>query len=251
MIKNTLCAAAFLLLTAAAAGPAELLANARHFTYTYESAVLPAGEREIEIWHTEKLGRNAYYHGIDQRLELEWGITDRLQGAVYFNFSSEQSEDENGAYRQKNKLYGSSLELKYRILDRAVSPFGLAFYGEVLSKPHETEAEAKLIMDKKIGPFLFALNLVGEREWLFKEGKNETEDTLAGYAGISYGLTSALHLGVEFSNVNEFKKGEGFEKKAFYGGPVFSYDAGGWWYSMTVMPKWKEIKKEEENEARK
>src|SRR5678810_823141 len=63
-------------------------ATERRFTYTYESATLGAGEREIEPWTTLRLGRNEYYRAIDNRLELEVGITDRLMTAWYLNLSS-------------------------------------------------------------------------------------------------------------------------------------------------------------------
>src|SRR6185436_16411511 len=67
-------------------------ATERRFTYTYESATLGAGEREIEPWTTLRFGRNDYYRAIDNRLELEFGLTDRLMTAWYFNFSSETAD---------------------------------------------------------------------------------------------------------------------------------------------------------------
>ncbi len=240
----------FLFLIAAVFGllifSGSLLANARHFTYTYESAVLPADEKEIEAWHTEKAGKDRYYHAIDQRLEIEWGITGRLQGAFYLNFSSEQTEDIYGTYSKSNKLFGSSLELKYRILDQSQSPIGIALYGEVLSKAHETEAEFKLIMDKRVGPILLAANLIGEREWVYQAGKNEVEDMFGASVGISFLPGAGLSLGAELYMANEYKKGEGIGKKSFYGGPNLSYDAGSWWFSLSLMPRLKVIQKEDE-----
>src|SRR5206468_7233929 len=75
------------LLVATPAGATE-----RRFTYTYESATLGAGEREIEPWTTLRLGRNEYYRALDNRLELEFGVTDRLMTAWYLNLSSETAD---------------------------------------------------------------------------------------------------------------------------------------------------------------
>src|SRR6516162_9438009 len=62
--------------------PVAVAANERHFTYTYESAVLPPGAKEIEVWATGGFGRNEYYAQLDQRLEFEVGLTERLMTAV-------------------------------------------------------------------------------------------------------------------------------------------------------------------------
>ena len=67
-----------LLGAAGALSAAPASANERHFTYTYESAVLPAGQRELEFWTTWRNGRAQYYSGFDHRVEYEFGITDRL-----------------------------------------------------------------------------------------------------------------------------------------------------------------------------
>ena len=92
-----------------------LFSNERHFTYIYETGVLPPGAKEIEIWHSERLIRRGFYHKIDQRLEIEWGIISSLQAAFYFNFSAEQTENgTNAEYKNVNKKFGSSLELKYK-----------------------------------------------------------------------------------------------------------------------------------------
>src|SRR5438105_4635380 len=42
----------FLALAVVSISPASGFANRRHFTYTYESAVLPKASHELEIWNT-------------------------------------------------------------------------------------------------------------------------------------------------------------------------------------------------------
>src|SRR5690349_5873934 len=58
-------------------------ANERHFTYTYESATLPAGAVELEPWTTVRAWKDDYYLRFDHRLEFELGLTDNLLAAFY------------------------------------------------------------------------------------------------------------------------------------------------------------------------
>src|SRR4051812_1480656 len=68
--------------------PFAVAANERHLTYTYESAVLPQGARELEVWSTARLGREQRYARFDERVEFEVGLTDRLQTSFYLNFNA-------------------------------------------------------------------------------------------------------------------------------------------------------------------
>src|SRR5262245_49356872 len=85
--------AAVIGLGVSAAVPATARANERHFTYTYESAVLPKGAKEMEVWSTFRTGRNNFYSRMDHRLEYEVGLTDRLQTSFYLNFHDIAEED--------------------------------------------------------------------------------------------------------------------------------------------------------------
>src|ERR1044071_8651244 len=59
----------------------------RNFAWAYQTNTLPAGVRDIEVWNTLRTGRNYFYNRLDQRLEFEFGITDKLQSSVYLNMS--------------------------------------------------------------------------------------------------------------------------------------------------------------------
>src|SRR5262245_37079716 len=91
-------------------------ANDRRFTYTYESAVLPAEARELEVWTTARLGRNDYYSRFDQRLEFEVGLTNRLQTSLYLNYSG-VTADSMGVRSSSFEFQGVSSEWKYKISD--------------------------------------------------------------------------------------------------------------------------------------
>src|SRR5689334_11389015 len=68
-------------------------ANERHFTYTHESAVLPPGVREFELWSTYRTGRNEYYTEFDHRAEFEFGLTKQLMTSFYLNWKDTASQD--------------------------------------------------------------------------------------------------------------------------------------------------------------
>jgi hypothetical protein len=210
-------------------------ANERHFTYTYETATLPEGEKEVEIWNTLKAGRDNYYARLEHRLEFEWGVTDNLTTALYYNTK--------GAYTRgggKTYYYPSmSWEWKYKLTDAYADPIGSALYLELGGNAHEYEVEAKLLLDKRIGNILVATNLVFEQEWKYPGmADKETEEViLEADLGVAYFLTPTLTVGLE-SHIHGSKEGdEDLEVMAIYAGPVVSWSTRGAWLALTIMPQ--------------
>lgn len=221
-------------------------ANERHFTYTYESAVLPKGEREIEVWMTPRLGKEDYFARFDQRLEFEVGLTDRLMLALYLNTEAKTAQV-GDAYETEFEFGGFSTELKYKLLDPVADPVGLALYGEFTGSTNEMEVEGKIILDKRVGNFLFAANLVGEYEWEF-EGPNELEREVVAEVDLagSYFLSDRFSLGLELRNHNEFTD-EGWEHSALFAGPVLAYGGDTWWVAVTGLAQLPALKKAEDS----
>src|SRR5437016_3949527 len=87
-------------------------ANKRHFTYTYESAVLPKASHELEIWNTVRLNRKDFFRGLDTRTEFEFGLGGNFQTSLYLNVSSELDAAGNS-----EQSFGFSNEWKYKLLD--------------------------------------------------------------------------------------------------------------------------------------
>jgi hypothetical protein len=227
-----------LLLTASlvAGLAADAQANERHFTYTYESATLPEGVVELEPWTTWRVGRDGFYNRLDHRIELEIGLTDRLQTAFYLNFTA-LTADEAGVRTTELEHEGVSSEWKYRMLDPVADALGLALYGEVTLAPAEFELEAKVIADKRMGNLLFAGNLVTEAEMEMAEiNATETEYIVEVDLAAGYFLSERTVVGLEIRNHTEMPEGS-FEHTAFFAGPVVSYAASGWWVAATVLPQ--------------
>jgi hypothetical protein len=180
-----------------------LISNAqdRLFTYTYQSAVLNKGQREIEVWNTFRTGKADYFSALDNRTEFEIGLGKNLQTAFYLNLSTLTSTATALGIKSldtKNEISFSN-EWKYKLLDPVADPIGLALYGEYGIGSKEYELEAKVIVDKKIGAFTLATNAIYELElepgYKNNEYELEAEEHKADLnVSAAYALNSKLNL---------------------------------------------------------
>ena len=214
--------------------PLAARANERHFSYTYESAVLAPGEKEIEVWTTGRGGRDSRYTRLDERLEFEVGLVPGLQTSVYLNFTA-IGEEVGGALAKSTELSVSN-EWKWRLSDASLDAVGFALYGEVTAGVDEIELEGKLIIDKRIGQLLLAANFVAEQEWEFGVGETAEELHLDGYLAASWFFTPRFAIGFEAWNANIIAQGT-WEHSAIFLGPVVSYSGDGWWMTFTFLPQ--------------
>lgn len=223
-------------------------AQDRIFTYTYQTAVLNKGQKEIEIWNTYHTGREDYFRAIRNRMEFEVGLGGNLQTAFYINLgTSEQYNEATGEVQQNGVELGFSNEWKYKIMDPAADAIGLALYGELGVSTQETELELKVLLDKKIGRTTQALNIIVEPEWEveFKGGEKELEPEISfGFDyGFSYNVNPHWNIGAELVDQNEYLdeseggKKAGWQYSALFGGPTFSYSTDGFWVNFSVMPQ--------------
>lgn len=226
-------AATFLLASLAAASAS---ASERHFTYTYESAVLHPGGREIEPWNTFRLGKDGYFARLDTRAEVELGVTDRLQTSIYLNLSS-LTQDTPLGRASSTTLEGLSSEWKLKLSDPVADRAGVALYGELSGGPGEAELEGKLILDKRAGRWLGALNLSAEHAWEFEEGPGATETTLELTAAGCYFLARGLTAGLELRSHTVLPPGDELTRSALFVGPSVSYARQGWWIAASALPQ--------------
>jgi hypothetical protein len=230
---------ASLLLAAVAAAPlGSASANERHFTYTYESAVLPAGGRELELWTTPRIGRrDGFFARFDQRMELEVGVTDRLLTAFYLNFKSVTEEVADQELATSFEFGGVSSEWKLKLMDPVADAVGLGLYFEVTGSTNEFELEGKVILDKRIGNVLLAFDAVVEQEWeLETASETKSELVLEADLGAAYFVLPSLSIGLEIRQHTELVNGER-EHSALFAGPVIAYAQRDWWTAVTFMPQ--------------
>ena len=170
------------------------VAGSRRFTYVYEVTTSPPGDVEIENWVTWKT-RKGEDHGFNQvefRHELEWGITDKFQAAVYladWNYHRGMSAGERGF-----TLSGSALELIYNFTNPVSDPIGLAVYQEFQGGYRRFESESKLLAQKNLGKFVVAYNATLEAEWE-GEGLAEPKGEFQQSLGLSYEISPRLLFG--------------------------------------------------------
>lgn len=224
--------------------PAPATASNRSFVYTQESRVLGPGESELEPWTTFRVGRSRYYSALDGRLELEHGLLPGLQLALYWNFTT-QTQDVAQPLSQElarvtdSQFTSASAELKYQLSDPTADLLGSALYLETTLGPGESEFEGKLIVDRDIGKWLVAANLIAELdlEPVRTSDGSELEKALvlqptlaAAYAlphGTSVGLELRAPLGVA----------GGGKSATLYGGPVVRWADRGYWAALGVQPQ--------------
>ncbi len=217
-------------------------ASERLFTYTNQTPVLQAGQVEIEPSFTSQIGRKSYYHRLDHRMELEWGLGKNIQTAVYLNFRA-QAHDDGAAMVKETKFRGFSHEFKFALSDPVADPLGVGLYVEYGIQAHEYELEAKVLLDKAVGPVLLAFNAVGEVEIKPQAGgaDPELEGKLIILFGTSFRLSDHVHLGFELRELNVFEHGE-VELALLSAGPALSITGERAWFAATVLPQILDLK---------
>ena len=217
-------------LAAAAAG------SERRFTYTYESAVLNPGDRELEPWSTFRIGNAAGLVRLDQRIEFEVGLLPGLQTAWYLNFTG-QTSGTGMTFAESFHFQGVSWETKYKLMDPVADPVGLALYLEFGAGPAVQEVEGKVILDKRFGPVLAAFNLVAEHEWEIEDTGVATEWEVETDLGAAWIFDNGFSAGLELRTHTGIPVADGWESTAFFVGPALSYASKGWWASLSVLPQ--------------
>ena len=116
------------------------------FGFVYTTDLLPKGGWEIEQWMTWRHQKNnGYFDQLEGRTELEYGLTDQLQVALYANYAwtrayhngpfgattpSEQFSDYNVGPDDRFSAARFIGVSGYRILSPYTDPVGLALYTE-------------------------------------------------------------------------------------------------------------------------
>ncbi len=220
-----------------AAASATASASERHFTYTYESAVLHPGGREFEPWTTFRLGKDGFFTRLDTRFETELGVTDRLQTSIYLNLSAQANDTALGR-QSSTTLQGISSEWKLKLSDPVADRAGFALYGELSGGPGEAEIEGKLILDKRVGRVLGAVNLSADHDWEFeKAGPTGHESAFEVSAAACYFVKPGFTVGLELRSHTVVPGGDEPTRSALFLGPSLSYSRQGWWIAASVLPQ--------------
>lgn len=236
------------IVAAIGASPAAARANPRPLPFTYNYETLPEGGAEVEQYVDLvpdkavgiQSGRNVWYLASQFQTELEYGVTDRLELAVYGAFAPTPSSD---LYQNTSILTeGTGLKerLRYRIADEGVLPIDIALYGEVVEYETEFELEAKIILQKRIGDLRIAANLWAEREWYLS--MNQRDWVIDPTVGATYQITPLWNVGVDSWLRAEFPDPAPHPRPfsvgpQYYVGPAVMLDFGKIWWSTAVYAR--------------
>ncbi len=212
-------------------------ASERHFGFSYESPILQSGQKELETYSDYRFGRDRYYSALDQRLEFELGLGGGVQTSLYLNFTQEMADDGTGKIKNSFLADGISNEWKFKLMDNLTDDFGLGLYLENGFKPDEYELETKVILDKRMGNWLWTFNLTNEPEFHYIH--NTLGFSIIPSIGFGYFLVSErFFCGLEVQYWNFwYDTASPITASLFSAGPVLSYSGEDWWATLTFLPQ--------------
>jgi hypothetical protein len=150
-----------------------------------------------------------------QQIELEYGITDRLDAALYQVY--EQKEND------RMKYAGYKFRLRYRIADKSRLPVDILLYAEHQEKVDAENAyEGKLILAKDIGKLNVAYNQIYKNTYA---SGDHADPEYAAAASVE--ITPVLRFGVE-------SKGN-YRTDKYAAGPTLSWVGGRIWANIGAV----------------
>ncbi len=229
------------------------------FGYVYTTDTHPKGAREIEQWITRRHGQARGDYDLWQfRTEVEYGVTNDLQAALYLNYDSvsafrnrpdgttgpgafvPDAVDPNSRYRQ-TFIESVSNEWIWRVLSPYKDPIGLALYIEPSWGPDKRELEGKLIVQKNFldDRLVSAANLTAAAERERFHGEWEREGELELTTGVAYAFRPRWHAGLEYRRRTGYEGSTFARGKRQYSanflGPSIHYATRTWWVTATWL----------------
>jgi hypothetical protein len=208
-------------------------ADPRPFTFTTDTYPVGKGNWEYEQWVTWQ--QNGDENVYQFRHEFEFGVADNFDLAVYLpNWRYEDTDARDGTH-----FDSVSVEGVVYFMNPVTDFIGLGLYNEVAVGEEELEFETKLLVQKDIGNWVLAYNLVleTELEGVFDaDEENEVEGVIEHTLGASYAFGRGdFRAGGELVIESIYADWDDYEETVVYAGPVFSYWGGQNWF-VTVTP---------------
>jgi hypothetical protein len=229
--------------------PALAFANPHPLPYSYPYQTLPKGKIEVEeivdltpmrVAREKDDGTRDAVTSLRSQLqtELELGLSDRLELALYFSFQQGATADTPAM-----RFDGLKQRLRYRFAEEGDLPLDLGLYLEVAEFHNEIELEEKLLLSRRFGYLTTVCNLWVEQEYYFQaqEWKLIYNPTL----GASYEFSPSFMLGLEYWARGRFDKAEATVQTSsdiptgtrHYLGPTVLLQSGEAWWSTGVYAR--------------
>jgi hypothetical protein len=225
-------------------------ANPHPLPYSYPYQTLPKGKIEVEeivdlvpvrVAREKADGTRDAVTAVRSQLqtELEIGLHDRLELALYFSFHQSATADTPAL-----RFDGLKQRLRYRFAEEGDLPLDIGVYLEVAELYNEIEIEEKLLLSRRFGYLTTVCNLWVEQEYYFQtqEWKHVYNPTL----GASYELSPSLMLGLEYWARGRFDQANAATSQAssdspsgarHYLGPTLLLQSGEAWWSTGVYAR--------------
>ena len=230
------------------------------FSRAYTVETEPEGHFELEQLVRAREGRAfGTYHAYDLRSEVEYGVTDKFQIALYVNSGYINAKDapdddslpegQNNFSRTRFELQGVTFEMIYRILNPITDGIGLALYLEPevnfadlhngLQYSLSMGNEYKVILQKNFfgDQLITVLNTGVETEFIRFRNQDGWRGELDFNTefGITYRVASAWYAGLEFRNHTELGDFVNHEHSIYWAGPVAHYANEKWWATLGLL----------------
>jgi hypothetical protein len=179
-----------------------VLANPHPLPYSYPYQTLPKGKVEVEeiadlvpmrVTREKADGTRDAVTALRSQLqtELELGVHERLELALYFSFHQSATADTPAM-----RFDGLKQRLRYRFAEEGDWPVDTGLYFELAEFYNEVEIEEKLLLSRRFGYLTTVCNLWVEQEYYFQtqEWKLIYNPTL----GATYELSPNFMLGLEY-----------------------------------------------------
>ncbi|MCA9594990.1 MAG: hypothetical protein KC776_16830 [Myxococcales bacterium] len=220
------------------------VANPRPLPFSYQHEQLAEGEAELEQFvdlnpvraRSDSTGEPVWYGQTQFTTELEYGISSRLELGLYAvivpgaasGFASIPRASESNGMKQR---------LRYQLAPTGVWPLDVGLYGEVAENEREIELEAKIILQRRIGPLRLIANASAEQE-IYYDGTRDL--VLSPSAGATVEITPAVQPGIEWWMHAEYPEEDPPDPRPFtlgphhYVGPALLLQFGKVWWTSGV-----------------
>ena len=216
--------------------PSSAFADRRIFGFTYPYMTLPRGSFEIEHYldlglggwdnpATPQIERDWTHPAWQHQVELEYGITDRLD----FGFYNVFVQDPFGNLR----FEGTKLRSRYRFADPGVFPIDTSVYLEASYFGDEIEIEQRLILSRFFGRLEMTANFTAEQG--FEIDGHEWEHLITPSLGIGLHVSPGLAVTLEY--VGRMQISEENVHYTSYLGPGISVAGGPFYWTLTAQPQ--------------
>jgi len=228
--------------------PLEARANPHPLPYSYPYQTLPKGKIEVEeiadlipmrVAREKEDGTRDAVTAVRSQLqtELELGITDRLELALYFAFRQSATADTPAM-----RFDGLKQRLRYRFAEEGDLPVDIGVYFELAEFYNEVEIEQKLLLSRRFGYLTTVCNLWTEQEYYFQE--REWKLVYNPTLGAVYEFSPSFMLGLEYWARGRFDKDAAAPSTSdvptgtrHYLGPTFLLQSGEAWWSTGVYAR--------------